>query len=83
MKEKVRSLFVSTIHAFAKSRCPKLKPVIHFIEHSSHFFSTYSKRKQRKKKEKLAAFSFAEAVTVFIVYNEAAPWDLDEEQIDR
>lgn len=80
MKEKVRSLFFITIHAFAKSRCPKLKPVIHFIEHSSHFFSTYSKR---KKQEKLAAFSFAEAVTVFIVYNEAAPWDLDEEQIDR
>ena len=71
------------MHAFAKSTCPK--PVIHFIEHSSHFFSQPTPKQTNKqaKKEKLAAVSFAEAVTVFIVYNEAVPWGLDEEQIDR
>ena len=47
------------------------------------FFPTYSKTNKQAKKEKLAAVSFAEAVTVFVVYNEAVPWGLDEEQIDR
>jgi len=62
---------------------PSLSPYPFHRTFKPFFFNLLQKKTKKQKEKKLAAVSFAEAVTVFIVYNEAAPWGLDEEQIDR